>query len=467
MVDFRKLILMVFVLGLFSRFGSAQLATNCTLYVSPSGGGNGSTASSPTTLAGANSASVPGSVICLEGGTYNLSSTFGPSHSGTSSNYITWKAYGNSPANFVWTGGAGANNGTGRQMIAVNGPSYIKFIGFNLNGQQYANSGILCHGGHHILYQNLYVKNMIYSGLVSSDCDYMVADHNQVFHVGENPYGVYTIGSNAGSGITYNQQSLLDTYPGLHSVISNNIVSGEFDPTSAHTDGNGISLDLTNQSTSGTTLIVNNVVYGNGGRCIEVNSTSPDYWTGTMVVNNTCYMNSLDLTSKSVRPNFIDLSSQHTHFINNISYAWSGWGGTVPNYQLVNGASGTTFNKVLWYGGVLGVSSSSQVMNANPLFVSPPAFNATAGGQYANSIDPALLGNALALQSGSPAKGVGVDPATISGIASQVVTDMQPFIYVDINGVARPHSGMDLGAYQSTGTSPTPAPPTGLTAIVQ
>src|SRR5215831_17497196 len=258
MQDLRKSILIVFCLSLFSSFGYAQLATNCSIYVSPSGGGNGSTASSPTTMAGADSASVAGSVICLEGGTYNLSSTFFPSHSGTSTAYITWTAYGNAPANLVWTGGAGSNAGTGRQMIAINGPSYIKFIGFNLNGQQYANAGILCHGGHHILYQNLYVKNMIYSGLESSNCDYMTTDHNQIWHVGENPYGLATVGSNAGSGITYNQQTLFDGYSGLHNVISNNIVSGQFDPTNAHTDGNGISLDLTNQSASGTTLIVNN-----------------------------------------------------------------------------------------------------------------------------------------------------------------------------------------------------------------
>src|SRR5919197_2843974 len=103
-----------------------------------------------------------------------------------------------------------------------------------------------------------------------------------------------TIGSNAGSAITYNQQTLFDGYTGLHNIISNNIISGQFDPTSAHTDGNGISLDLTSQSTSGATLVVNNVVYGNGGRCIDVGSTSPNYWTNTIVVNNTCYKNSLD-----------------------------------------------------------------------------------------------------------------------------------------------------------------------------
>src|SRR2546429_2635178 len=50
---------------------------------------------------------------------------------------------------------------------------------------------------------------------------------------------------------------------------------------------------------------VNNVVYGNGGRCIEGNQVS-NAW----VVNNTCYINNLD--RKSTR-----LNSSHGY----ISYA--------------------------------------------------------------------------------------------------------------------------------------------------
>ncbi|PYT83406.1 MAG: hypothetical protein DMG41_31475, partial [Acidobacteria bacterium] len=54
-----------------------------------------------------------------------------------------------------------------------------------------------------------------------------------------------------------------------------NIVAGEFDSSSNHTDGNGIILDLSNGSYNASTantppvLIINNVVYGNGGRCIH------------------------------------------------------------------------------------------------------------------------------------------------------------------------------------------------------
>src|SRR6202030_811650 len=37
------------------------------------------------------------------------------------------------------------------------------------------------------------------------------------------------------------------------------------------------------------TLIINNVVYGNGGRCIEAYVVT-NFW----IVNNTCYKNNLD-----------------------------------------------------------------------------------------------------------------------------------------------------------------------------
>src|SRR5881396_2322707 len=143
MVKLKKPALLIFCLALFSSYGLSQVATNCTIYVSPSGGGNGTTASSPTTLAGANTASVPGSVICLKGGTYNIASTFNIGHSGTAGNYITWIAYGDAPANFVWTGGAGTNDGTGRWIIVASGQSYLKFVGFNMDGQSYTNECML------------------------------------------------------------------------------------------------------------------------------------------------------------------------------------------------------------------------------------------------------------------------------------------------------------------------------------
>src|SRR5205823_7448517 len=73
---------------------------------------------------------------------------------------------------------------------------------------------------------------------------------------------------------------------------SSNLITGEVDQSTNKTDGNGIILDLSNGSYDPTTantppaLIINNVVYGNGGRCI-LGYVVTNFW----FVNNTCYKN--------------------------------------------------------------------------------------------------------------------------------------------------------------------------------
>jgi len=52
------------------------------------------------------------------------------------------------------------------------------------------------------------------------------------------------------------------------------------------------------------------------------------------------------------------------------------------------------------------------------------------------------------LQPGSPAYGKGIDPSTLSGLPSAILSDLRIYIYTDINGKARPQGGSDLGAYQ-------------------
>ena len=65
------------------------------------------------------------------------------------------------------------------------------------------------------------------------------------------------------------------------------------------------------------------------------------------------------------------------------------------------------------------------------------------------SLIPSLLGNALTLQSNSPAYSKGIDPSTVSGLPAAIVTDLKKYIYTDIKGKPRPQgSGSDLGAYQ-------------------
>jgi hypothetical protein len=419
---------------------NGTLAADCTLFASASGndGNSGSSPSSPKTFTGAAAATQPGSVVCLLGGTYSLASTFSPPASGTPSSWIVYKAYGDSPVYINYTGAP-----TGDSMISFQGgsfpsnPSYLEFRDLNLNGQGNALDGFICNGSHHLRFIGNSVSNTGGSGISTVRCDYITADHNVINHNGYIPAGAQNVSWwSWTSGISYNTSLWFDTYSGIHNIISNNIVAGEFDDTSNHTDGNGIILDLGGNTPPA--LIVNNVVYGNGGRCIE-----PNYVQNFWVIHNTCYKNNLD-------PNEVNFPSvgfngaSNGYVVNNISDSWnSGY----PAYGEYNSSSNISFFADLMYGAGYNFSYSdpSQFISANPLFVNAPSL--TLGG-YSSALPASQLGNGLEVLAGSPAYNQGVDPAAISGQSSVIVIDLKKYIYTDINGKARPQGGADLGAYQ-------------------
>jgi hypothetical protein len=315
------------------------------------------------------------------------------------------------------------------------GPAYIIFQGLNLNGSGTAADGFFCRGGHHVSFLSNSISDTGGSGIGTIGCDYLVADHNFISHNGYIPSSTsvpqwysWT------SAISYNSHVWFDNYPGIHSVISNNIITGEVDQSSNHTDGNGIILDLGGNTPPA--LILNNVVYGNGGRCIEPNQVQNFY-----VINNTCYDNALD----PKEPNFPDFGlngSSNGYVVNNIGYAVSSGN---PAYAQYSGVSNVSYYTNLWDIGAPNFSSS-QFIQANPLFLKPPSLGM---GGFLNSLAASLLGNALTLQSGSPAYSRGIDPSTISGLSSSIMSDLKKHIYTDINGKTRSQGGsFDLGAYQ-------------------
>jgi hypothetical protein len=187
---------------------------------------------------------------------------------------------------------------------------------------------------------------------------------------------------------------------------------------------------------------VNNVVYGNGGRCIQANGVS-----GFWVVNNTCYKNNLD-TSLGNAGSFTSQNSSNGYFVNNIAVAWHT---SNPSYDW----EGSNSN-ILYYADMYSGSSPNftppapaQLISADPLFVNPPYFDPSALGQYATALAPIQLGNGLTLQTTSPAYNRGIDPSTLSGVPAHIVSDLRLYIYADINGKSRPQgAGSDLGAYQ-------------------
>src|SRR5437016_3759085 len=169
---------------------NGSLASDCTLYASPSGSSSnsGTSPSSPKSFSGAASATGPGSVVCLLGGTYSFSSTFSPPASGTPSSWIVYKAYGDSPVYINYTGAP-----DGQVMFRFNGgsfpsnPAYLEFRNLNLNGQGNALDGFFCSGSHHLRFIGNSVSNTGGSGVSTVHCDYITADHNLVSHNGYIP----------------------------------------------------------------------------------------------------------------------------------------------------------------------------------------------------------------------------------------------------------------------------------------
>jgi hypothetical protein len=404
----------------------------------------------PKTFLGAAAATRAGSVVCLLGGTYLLSSTFKPPNSGTPTAWIIYKAFGDGPVKFLWAGPADAS-----PMFDMNGgsfpsnPAYLEFRGLHLDGGGKAGDGFFCRGSHHLRFIGNSIRNTGGSGIGTIKCDYLMADSNIVERNGYIPPDA---GSSAKyyswtSGISFNSNQWYDSYAGFHNIISNNIVTGEVDQSAEHSDGNGIILDLSDRTyaySSANTppaLVVNNVVYGNGGRCIEAYVVSNFY-----IVNNSCYRNNLDSVGRS---SAINVNNSHDGYVvNNIAVS----GSTASRcYDHENVTKNIRYYRNMCFGssGEASLSEPAQLIQADPGFLSPPYFERNGKGEYEGILTPALLGNSLSLGTGSPALHAGIDPATLSNLSETVIMDLKKYVYTDINGTARPPGGpFDLGAYQ-------------------
>jgi hypothetical protein len=403
----------------------------CTLYASPSGNDSnaGTSPSAPRTFTGAAALTQPGSVVCFLAGTYNLGSTFYPPTSGSPSSWIVYKDYGDGAVNIIWAGGA-----TGQPMFKFgngnfpSGAAYLEFRGLDLDGQNNALDGFFCYGSHHLRFINNVINNTGGSGIGAVKCDYLLSNHNLINHNG------YLYGWT--SAISYNTAQWFDSYAGFHNIASNNIIAGEYDGSSHHTDGNGIILDL--GSNTPPALVVNNVVYGNGGRCIQANGVT-NFW----FINNTCYKNNLD-PSLGNAGSLVTQNSGNGYFVNNIAQAVQS---NNPSYDQEGTNSGIYYYADMYYGAPNNFiyPDPSQLINEDPQFLSPPALSL---GGYATALAPAQLGDDLTVLSTSPAYNRGIDPSALSGLPVAIVADLKKYIYTDITGKSRPQGGCDLGAYQ-------------------
>jgi hypothetical protein len=425
----------------------------CSLYASPLGSdqNSGASSTSPKTFLGAAAATRPGSVVCLLGGIYHLRSAFRPPTSGTPSAWIVYKNYGDTAVRFVWSGAADA-----APMFDINGGSYpsslayLEFRGLDLDGRGNAGDGFFCRSSHHLRFIGNTISNTGGSGIGTIKCDYLMADHNIIEHNGYIPSDA---GTNAKyyswtSGVSLNSNQWYDSYAGFHNIISNNIVTGEVDQSSKHSDGNGIILDLSdrsynyNSANTPPALIVNNVIYGNGGRCIAAYIVS-NFW----IVNNTCYKNNWDPSIS--RAGSIGVNNSHDGYvINNITIPWSV---ATRCYHEENVTKAIHYYRNMCFGGSeqAKVSDPAEIIQANPIFIDPPELQPRDNAQRRETLTPVLIANGLMLHPSSPALRKGIDPAILPNLSETIVADLRKYAHADVNGTARPQSeAPDLGAYQ-------------------
>ena len=472
----------------------AALATDCTIFAAANGNdANDGTKHvdgtiHPKTMIGAAASTVPGSVVCLLSGRYELPYSFVPPHGGSSSSWITYKNYGDGDVLLVWTGGFTAVPMININSMAVPPTPYLQFIGLTLDGQGTALDGFFCRGNSSVRFYDNVISNTGGSGIGTQNCDYVTADHNIIAHNGYIPAGAdpniaqYYSWT---SGISFNINQCSSSYDGLHLIISNNIVVGEVDQSpnhmdvnGRHTDGGGIILDYDTDTAPPAVscpyppgaLIVNNIVYGNGGQCIAANQVS-NFW----VVNNTCYKNDLDLSAEPSIGEFDSQNSTNGHFVNNISIAWQP---THAAYVQAGTNSNVYYFKNLYFGSScnFACSDATQWFSGDPVLANTPYFDdaASADGQYKTARPPSAgtpTDHASAAQrcsgmmvptcgivsgfglasSNSPAYNAGIDPTTDSFLSARMSAnlkaEMQSYIHADINGRTRTAGvNWDLGA---------------------
>jgi len=402
-----------------------------TYYVATTGssGGNGSTSSPFRTISEAMSANLkPGDEVVVKPGTYNESISI--DKDGSAAGDITLRS--EVPGGALIRPPAGSYN-----AISVNA-NYVTIDGFDIKGGP--GDGIEANNVHHVSVLNNKVHDAGESGIQFNGADFVRVEGNETYHNASS-------GWFSGISIYENRNITGDTSTsGYRNIVRNNISHDNVTKSGEHTDGNGIIIDDF-QSTQADghpnytykTLVDNNLVYGNGGKGIQVT------WSDSVTVsNNTAYHNNQDPQNTGTwRGELSNSASSNNTWVNNIAVA-------DPSVNQNNTAIDNT--------------STNGYINSNVVWANNTTYNGTAG-QASVKTDG---GNAMP----STANGnqLGVDPKFVAAangdfhLASGSTaidhgTSQYGVSSVDLDGDHRVVGTVDMGAYES-GSGSAPSTPT-------
>ena len=311
-------------------------------------------------------------------------------------------------------------------------------------------------------------------GISTYEADYLTISYNTVY----NNAGYYSSTMSPRitcSGISTDENTDIDTYTGVKSIINGNVVYNNSNYNAKCTgacgdaDGNGIIVDDSAHNETddhpygGTTLITNNIVVGNGGRGIYMFQSDH-----VMVENNTAYYNNQDPQESAYIPGEIEVYGMGSataggggdigiydniaysdgraaafqppythngdHEAITLGYAGNdGKGGVTADYNMVYAATNMPASIYGSGGDSSSVVYGSHNITANPMFVAASTNPATAS---------------FALQSTSPALHAGVaSHAACSDIDSTARPSTS--VMCDPSGLTYKY-GVDLGAFQQT-----------------